>query len=100
MQDTLCREDIHLSAFVSCKLVCMKVEVDGERSMGKQELQVQIEEPCIDRLPSTVPGSGEPACKMPSKRFKRICVFCGSSRGKKDIFSNVAFSLGRELVSD
>ncbi|XP_024369696.1 probable cytokinin riboside 5'-monophosphate phosphoribohydrolase LOGL10 isoform X3 [Physcomitrium patens] len=34
-----------------------------------------------------------------SKRFKRICVFCGSSSGKKDIFSNVALSLGRELVS-
>ncbi|XP_024392506.1 probable cytokinin riboside 5'-monophosphate phosphoribohydrolase LOGL10 isoform X2 [Physcomitrium patens] len=34
-----------------------------------------------------------------SKRFKRICVFCGSSSGKKDIFSSVALSLGRELVS-
>lgn len=30
--------------------------------------------------------------------FKSICVFCGSSSGKKDIFSSVALSLGRELV--
>lgn len=33
------------------------------------------------------------------RTFKRICVFCGSSSGKKDIFSNVALSLGRDLVS-
>ncbi|KAG0580327.1 hypothetical protein KC19_4G164900 [Ceratodon purpureus] len=33
------------------------------------------------------------------RTFKRICVFCGSSSGYKDIFSNVALSLGRELVN-
>lgn len=32
------------------------------------------------------------------RTFKRICVFCGSSSGKKDIFSSVALSLGRDLV--
>lgn len=34
----------------------------------------------------------------PSKKFKKICVFCGSSSGKKGVFSNEALNLGRELV--
>ncbi|XP_024392170.1 probable cytokinin riboside 5'-monophosphate phosphoribohydrolase LOGL10 [Physcomitrium patens] len=33
-----------------------------------------------------------------SKRFKKICVFCGSSSGKKGVFSDEALNLGRELV--
>ncbi|XP_024379351.1 probable cytokinin riboside 5'-monophosphate phosphoribohydrolase LOGL10 [Physcomitrium patens] len=33
-----------------------------------------------------------------AKRFRRICVFCGSSSGRKDVFTNEALSLGRELV--
>jgi predicted Rossmann-fold nucleotide-binding protein len=33
-----------------------------------------------------------------SKRFKKLCVFCGSSSGKKGVFSNEALNLGRELV--
>jgi len=33
-----------------------------------------------------------------STRFKRVCVFCGSSSGNKDIFGTVALSLGRQLV--
>lgn len=33
-----------------------------------------------------------------NQTFKRICVFCGSSSGYKDIFSDVALSLGQELV--
>ncbi|KAG0580325.1 hypothetical protein M758_4G166300 [Ceratodon purpureus] len=36
---------------------------------------------------------------FPSKRFKKICVFCGSSSGKKGVFSNEALNLGRELVN-
>lgn len=35
----------------------------------------------------------------PSKRFKKICVFCGSSSGKKGVFSNEALILGSELVN-
>lgn len=35
---------------------------------------------------------------FPSKRFNKICVFCGSSSGKKGVFSNEALNLGRELV--
>lgn len=35
-----------------------------------------------------------------SSRFRRICVFCGSSNGRKDVFAHEALSLGRELVSE
>ncbi|XP_048231353.1 cytokinin riboside 5'-monophosphate phosphoribohydrolase LOG7 isoform X2 [Ricinus communis] len=31
-------------------------------------------------------------------RFKRICVFCGSSAGYKPSFSDAALQLGKELV--
>jgi hypothetical protein len=30
----------------------------------------------------------------PSKKIKKICVFCGSSSGKKGVFSNEALNLG------
>eukprot|EP01018_Ginkgo_biloba_P031253 Gb_18238 [translate_table: standard] len=33
-----------------------------------------------------------------NKRFRRICVFCGSSSGNKSIFSDAALDLGKELV--
>ncbi|KAL3701532.1 hypothetical protein R1sor_019554 [Riccia sorocarpa] len=33
-----------------------------------------------------------------SSRFKRICVFCGSSSGKKSLYRNVALDLGKEMV--
>jgi len=32
-------------------------------------------------------------------RFKRICVFCGSSSGKKPTYQEAAVQLGRELVT-
>ncbi|PPR84989.1 hypothetical protein GOBAR_AA35723 [Gossypium barbadense] len=32
-------------------------------------------------------------------KFRRICVFCGSSQGKKSSYQNAAIELGRELVS-
>ncbi len=32
-------------------------------------------------------------------RFKRICVFCGSSSGNKTVYLDVARELGNELVS-
>jgi hypothetical protein len=31
-------------------------------------------------------------------RFKRVCVFCGSSSGKKNCYSDAALELGQELV--
>ncbi|KAG5086765.1 hypothetical protein AAZX31_19G185400 [Glycine max] len=33
-----------------------------------------------------------------NSRFKRICVFCGSSSGKKPTYQEAAVQLGRELV--
>ncbi|KAK4772958.1 hypothetical protein SAY87_027977 [Trapa incisa] len=32
-------------------------------------------------------------------RFRRICVFCGSSHGKKTSYQDAAIEIGRELVS-
>jgi len=37
------------------------------------------------------PGSGS--------RFRRVCVFCGSSSGKRSSYRDAAVELGRELVS-
>lgn len=33
-----------------------------------------------------------------SSRFKRVCVFCGSSAGKKICYKDAALDLGKELV--
>ncbi|VFQ96984.1 unnamed protein product [Cuscuta campestris] len=34
-----------------------------------------------------------------ASKFKRICVFCGSSQGKKSSYQDAAVDLGKELVS-
>ncbi|KAL3750950.1 hypothetical protein ACJRO7_011868 [Eucalyptus globulus] len=34
-----------------------------------------------------------------SSKFKSICVFCGSSQGKKSSYKDAAIELGKELVS-
>ncbi|XWS25987.1 hypothetical protein CRYUN_Cryun27aG0114900 [Craigia yunnanensis] len=34
-----------------------------------------------------------------SSRFKRVCVFCGSSSGKRNSYRDAALELGKELVS-
>lgn len=31
-------------------------------------------------------------------RFKRVCVFCGSSTGKRECYKDAAIELGQELV--
>uniref|UniRef100_A0A0D9XKP2 Cytokinin riboside 5'-monophosphate phosphoribohydrolase n=1 Tax=Leersia perrieri TaxID=77586 RepID=A0A0D9XKP2_9ORYZ len=36
---------------------------------------------------------------MRQSRFKRICVFCGSSQGKKKSYHDAAIELGNELVA-
>ncbi|XP_057500172.1 cytokinin riboside 5'-monophosphate phosphoribohydrolase LOG5-like [Actinidia eriantha] len=37
--------------------------------------------------------------KVVKSRFKRVCVFCGSSTGKRDCYRDAALELGQELVS-
>ncbi|KAF8039842.1 hypothetical protein BT93_B2149 [Corymbia citriodora subsp. variegata] len=34
-----------------------------------------------------------------SSKFKRVCVFCGSSQGKRSSYKDAAIELGEELVS-
>jgi cytokinin riboside 5'-monophosphate phosphoribohydrolase len=36
--------------------------------------------------------------KSVPSRFRRICVFCGSSHGKKKSYQDAAVELGKELV--
>lgn len=36
--------------------------------------------------------------EMKLSKFKRICVFCGSSPGNKTSYKDAAIELGRELV--
>ncbi|KAK9273192.1 hypothetical protein L1049_017999 [Liquidambar formosana] len=31
-------------------------------------------------------------------KFKRVCVFCGSQSGRRNVFSDAALELGNELV--
>ncbi|XP_039052631.1 cytokinin riboside 5'-monophosphate phosphoribohydrolase LOG1-like [Hibiscus syriacus] len=37
--------------------------------------------------------------EIKQSKFKRICVFCGSSPGKRSSYKEAAIELGRELVS-
>ncbi|PHT80077.1 Cytokinin riboside 5'-monophosphate phosphoribohydrolase LOG3 [Capsicum annuum] len=37
--------------------------------------------------------------EMKQSKFKNICVFCGSSTGKKSIYKEAAIELGRELIT-
>ncbi|KAI3446320.1 hypothetical protein Pfo_002985 [Paulownia fortunei] len=37
--------------------------------------------------------------KIVKSRFKRVCVFCGSSSGKRDCYREAALELGHELVA-
>ncbi|KAF9617700.1 hypothetical protein IFM89_038200 [Coptis chinensis] len=36
-------------------------------------------------------------CETSSTKFKRICVFCGSKSGNRQVFSDAALELGNEL---
>jgi predicted Rossmann-fold nucleotide-binding protein len=39
------------------------------------------------------------AMALLQSRFRRICVFCGSSQGKKKSYQDAAVELGKELVA-
>ncbi|KAL9675888.1 hypothetical protein QQ045_004096 [Rhodiola kirilowii] len=41
-------------------------------------------------------GSGGEIDSM--SKFKKICVFCGSNSGNRDVFSDAALDLGNEMV--
>ncbi|KAI5389092.1 Cytokinin riboside 5'-monophosphate phosphoribohydrolase log1, partial [Lathyrus oleraceus] len=41
----------------------------------------------------------EEESEMKESKFKRICVFCGSSPGNKSSYKDAAIQLGKELVS-
>ncbi|XP_022947702.1 cytokinin riboside 5'-monophosphate phosphoribohydrolase LOG5-like [Cucurbita moschata] len=43
--------------------------------------------------------SSEMEGKVVKSRFKRVCVFCGSSTGKRDCYRDAAIDLAQELIS-
>ncbi|MQL78926.1 hypothetical protein Taro_011372 [Colocasia esculenta] len=48
--------------------------------------------------PPPPPPSLPRLAKKPPSRFRRVCVFCGSSPGKKPSYQLAAIQLGKELV--
>ncbi|KFK23635.1 hypothetical protein AALP_AAs69156U000100, partial [Arabis alpina] len=42
-------------------------------------------------------GRSREMVKKQNSRFKSICVFCGSSSGKKSSYQDAAIDLGKEL---
>nr|CAB3454124.1 unnamed protein product [Digitaria exilis] len=44
-------------------------------------------------------GGGEGKQGPSSSRFRRVCVFCGSSSGKRSSYRDAAVELGKELVA-
>lgn len=40
----------------------------------------------------------ERECEPKESKFRKICVFCGSSQGKKTSYQDAAIELGKELV--
>lgn len=67
----------------------------GKLQQQLQELHLKVEGSAQLKSSPTFFATNPKA----SKRFKRVCVFCGSSSGNGTVFSDVALDLGRELVS-
>lgn len=66
----------------------------------------QYKEEALQRRPAQLQATGYSSCRAamegeqaarPSK-FRRICVFCGSSQGKKRSYQDSAVELAKELV--
>lgn len=53
----------------------------------------------IEPVPSVRKREMEKETEMKQSKFKRICVFCGSSPGNKTTYKDAAIELGRELVN-
>jgi hypothetical protein len=43
---------------------------------------------------------GDTAAAAPTRKFGRICVFCGSNSGNRAVFGDAALELGQGLVSN
>ena len=67
-------------------------------NMGKTQQQQLLDESALLNIPSYYTTTNDSTTPASARRFKRVCVFCGSSSGNGTVFSNVALDLGRELV--
>ncbi|CAL5413792.1 unnamed protein product [Camellia sinensis] len=52
----------------------------------------------LDTLEKLHATMGTKFIEMKQSKFKRICVFCGSSQGKKSSYQDAAIELGKELL--
>jgi hypothetical protein len=50
--------------------------------------------------PAAAEAENGGAGKGSGSRFRRVCVFCGSSSGKRSSYRDAAVELGKELVSE
>lgn len=55
--------------------------------------------PIYIQTPHTQTDTSPTKMEDTKSKFKRICVFCGSSSGKKPTYQEAAVQLGRELVT-
>ncbi|CAL9754973.1 unnamed protein product [Musa acuminata subsp. burmannicoides] len=71
----------------------MSFEEEKEPHMMEDQTQAKSTAVAKRRVSSSSSSSSSP-----SSRFKRVCVFCGSSTGKKKGYQLAAIQLGKELV--
>ncbi|KAJ6680942.1 LOG FAMILY PROTEIN YJL055W [Salix koriyanagi] len=84
MDICLYMEQIHLSlGIIALSSLFLGEKINNKKSKNKKISQ-EMEDDKVAVKPS---------------RFKRVCVFCGSSKGKRDCYRDAALELGQELVS-
>lgn len=64
----------------------MAMEAAAERSAG------------AGAAATAAPESGGGGAGERRSRFRRICVYCGSAKGRKASYQDAAVELGKELV--
>lgn len=67
----------------------------------EEDEMMMVVDSCEAPVPPTLQQHQQPGDMLSSKpsRFRRVCVFCGSSPGKKPGYQLAAIQLGNELVA-
>lgn len=64
----------------------------------KEGIMLEQQNKCERKEMEMREGGDEVKQKQSSSRFRRVCVFCGSSPGNKSSYKEAAIELGKELV--
>jgi Ni,Fe-hydrogenase III small subunit len=82
----------------------------GGRAKGGEKREEPKQLPLLLLLNPIVPprtrsrkvaeAMGDTAAAAPTRKFGRICVFCGSNSGNRAVFGDAALELGQGLVSN